>query len=415
MPWPTALKVIPVHIRIVAPDLAQTPAVGRVVFDLPYPLRDSSDSVILGTDPPIVATLDVNGEATIDLPATNDPDITPINWTYRVLVETDVWNQTFRAAVPFDHVGTLEFDAMAPAVTPPALIVYALAGHTHLDLVPKSLFTTKGDIVVATAAGTVVRLPVGADGRVLGANSATATGLEWLASGGASTGRYKGVWQPGTVYDEGDTVFYDDGYYGAVNGALANVAPYTMLTFFSGQLSGVTTVDQDDYQFLVTFTVSQTLRMEAFSWDKVVQQITSPHDVRIFDTGFSTATPQATVTTLNETASGLQTAPIIVDCVPGRTYRGALLTGGGSEGGYRFQANFFAGGPQTVGSVTVSGGGFVTGFAGVADGLIGNPTTYYSSISPRWKEPSASWLLLGRRDPVIIGNARAFIAPALPS
>lgn len=413
MPWPSALTVRTVHIKIVATDVLQTPAVGEVVFERPFPLRDAFDHVVLGNHPPTTAVL-VNGEATIELPIVDDPDITPQNWTYRVIVDTDVWQQTFRASVPAG-VGVLEFDTMTPAVTPPPLIVYALAGHTHTDLVPKSLFTAKGDIVVATGPGTVVRLPVGADGRVLGANAATATGLEWLAGGGAATGKYRGIWQPATVYDEGDTVFYDGNYYGAVNGALANVAPYQMLTFFSGQLASVTTTDQDDYQFLCSFTVSKELQLDQFVWDKVVQQISAPHEQRLFDLGFSTATPQASVFSLAETASGEQTSNILADLQPGRNYRASLLTGTGSEGGYRFQAGFFSGGPQTVGSLTVSAAGFVTGFGGVPDGSIGNPTTYYSSLSPRWKEPSASWLLLGRHDPVIIGNARAFIAPNIPT
>jgi hypothetical protein len=412
MPWPAALTVVPVHIKIAALDALQTPAIGRVIFEIPYPLRDAFDHIVLGPQPPIIAILDENGEATIELPATNDPQITPLNWTYRVIVETDVWEQTFRASVPFDTVGILEFDTMTPAVTPPSLIVYAQIGHTHDNLIPKSLFEAKGDLLVATAAGVPARLAAGIDGRVLGANSLTASGLEWIAAGGAATGRYRGIWQPGTVYDAGDTVFYDGGYYGAVNGALADVAPFELTTFFAGQLASVTTTDQDDYQFLNSFTVSQEIRLDACTWDKITQQNNSPHELRVFDLGFSTATPQVSVTTAGETASGPQAAPIVYDLQPGRSYRMSLVTGTGSEGGYRFQANFFAG-PQTVGSVTVSGGGFVNGFAGVA--VPQSPTTYYGSVSPRWREPSVSWQLLCYHDPVAIGNARAFIAPNTPT
>ena len=39
--------------------------------------------------------------------------------------------------------------------------------------------TTKGDILVATASGTIARLGVGSAGQALLANSSTATGLEW--------------------------------------------------------------------------------------------------------------------------------------------------------------------------------------------------------------------------------------------
>jgi len=43
----------------------------------------------------------------------------------------------------------------------------------------KTIVDAKGDIIAATAADTVSRLAVGADGTTLVANSATATGLEW--------------------------------------------------------------------------------------------------------------------------------------------------------------------------------------------------------------------------------------------
>lgn len=50
--------------------------------------------------------------------------------------------------------------------------------------VAKSTFTTKGDIVAATAASTISRLGVGSNGQVLMADSTTATGLKWGTAGG---------------------------------------------------------------------------------------------------------------------------------------------------------------------------------------------------------------------------------------
>lgn len=46
-------------------------------------------------------------------------------------------------------------------------------------LVPKSLFTTKGDIAAASGASTVVRRGVGSDGQFLVADSAATSGLSW--------------------------------------------------------------------------------------------------------------------------------------------------------------------------------------------------------------------------------------------
>lgn len=94
MAWPAALTIITVHGRIVATDVDQTPAVGYVRFTTPNVLRDLTGNVIL-TQHVEQVTLDVNGEFTVDLPATNDPDIDPIDWAIKVFVNTDVWREQF--------------------------------------------------------------------------------------------------------------------------------------------------------------------------------------------------------------------------------------------------------------------------------------------------------------------------------
>ena len=60
-------------------------------------------------------------------------------------------------------------------------------------LVPKSLVDAKGDLIVGTAADTAARLAVGADGQVLTADSAQASGVKWAApagGGSVSTGPF---------------------------------------------------------------------------------------------------------------------------------------------------------------------------------------------------------------------------------
>jgi len=49
--------------------------------------------------------------------------------------------------------------------------------------IPKSLVTTKGDVVTATASATPARLGIGSNGQVLTADSTTATGLKWASAG----------------------------------------------------------------------------------------------------------------------------------------------------------------------------------------------------------------------------------------
>jgi hypothetical protein len=64
---------------------------------------------------------------------------------------------------------------------PGGTIVTTSTGPTFYPLL--STLTAKGDIYVATASGTITRLPVGSNNQVLAADSTTATGLKWGASG----------------------------------------------------------------------------------------------------------------------------------------------------------------------------------------------------------------------------------------
>lgn len=55
------------------------------------------------------------------------------------------------------------------------------ATDTAEAAVPKSTVTTKGDLIAGTASATVARRGIGANGTVLMANSAEATGMEWTS------------------------------------------------------------------------------------------------------------------------------------------------------------------------------------------------------------------------------------------
>lgn len=49
-------------------------------------------------------------------------------------------------------------------------------------LIPKSIVTTKGDLIVATASAALARLGVGTDGQVLSADSSQTDGLKWITN-----------------------------------------------------------------------------------------------------------------------------------------------------------------------------------------------------------------------------------------
>jgi hypothetical protein len=76
-----------------------------------------------------------------------------------------------------DRINTfLAFDATGK----PVATMYTPDGLGNVLF--KSLFTAEGVLLVGSGAGTVLSLPVGADGLVLTANSAVAGGVEWVAS-----------------------------------------------------------------------------------------------------------------------------------------------------------------------------------------------------------------------------------------
>lgn len=160
MPLPAAVTTVTLHGRIV--DHLGAPATGRVSFSMPYPLRDGDDNVIVGAGI-VSATLDANGEFTVTLIATDDPDLSPSGWVYAVTISTSAWRARFSIEVPRATVGTLELADIAPASSPPTVVTYLLAsargatsGVASLDadgLVPADQLPTGGGGAVDSVNG----------------------------------------------------------------------------------------------------------------------------------------------------------------------------------------------------------------------------------------------------------------------
>lgn len=83
-------------------------------------------------------------------------------------------------------------------------LLTGLAADDHPQYLLRSVLTTKGDLFVATAASTVVRLGVGTNGQVLTADSVQAEGVRWAtpASGAPTNAQYLVLALDGTLTDE---------------------------------------------------------------------------------------------------------------------------------------------------------------------------------------------------------------------
>ena len=116
-----AITSVTVHGEILQADL--TPAIGTITFRTLIELRDTVDNIVLvPTD--FTATLDINGEFTTVLPATDNPDIAPLDWVYQVYISTTTWRSTQYVRIPFS-IATVEFADLVPVEYDPCTQIEA--------------------------------------------------------------------------------------------------------------------------------------------------------------------------------------------------------------------------------------------------------------------------------------------------
>lgn len=90
-----------------------TPAVGTVTFKTLTELRDTVDNIVY-EPATYTVTLDGLGQFTVNLPATDSPDITPTGWLYQVYISTTTWRETFYISLPTTLAPAVDFADLTP-------------------------------------------------------------------------------------------------------------------------------------------------------------------------------------------------------------------------------------------------------------------------------------------------------------
>lgn len=186
------------------------PQTGTVTIKSSNTLQRTSDNSTAG---PFFfeKELDVTGYFEVDVPATDDPAWLPTGWTYLIKEYLSGGVRTYRITVPIASVGgTLDLADVSPIVSAPDPAAYILSSEKGAPLgvatldsggqvpagqlpvtgggIPASIVDVKGDLIAASAANTVVRVPVGTDAQVLRADSAVSPGVSWHTLTAADVG-----------------------------------------------------------------------------------------------------------------------------------------------------------------------------------------------------------------------------------
>jgi hypothetical protein len=157
--------------------------------------------------------------------------------TEEVCLCTALASNSFTVTRGYDGTTAQTHSLGAPVELCVSSIDYAEANaHANSPHVSPSLVTAKGDLFAASASGTVVRLPVGADGTYLQASSFAASGMAW-GRGVARLGQQTGAGADFTTIDQNySTLVIDWKMLGTSGGGL-------WFMRFQGDASGSTLYD----------------------------------------------------------------------------------------------------------------------------------------------------------------------------
>lgn len=166
MPLPNDFNTVTVYGSYVGVD--GVAASGTITFTARYRLRSAATKIVI-LPGAVVATLDINGSFTTELPATDDPDIAPDGWAWSVTERFGSYTRTYLMLAPLG--GSIDLTNVQPAEPPvPAPV------NSIITVVGKGA-NSEGDvpIVLNDLSDTVITTP--ASGQVLRHN-----GTAWINS-----------------------------------------------------------------------------------------------------------------------------------------------------------------------------------------------------------------------------------------
>ena len=211
------------------------------------------------------------------------------------------------------------------------------------------------------------------------------------AAGGSSGGGFRGVWDNSTAYNSGDIVTRNYSSFGALADNTGQ-EPIVSTPFLSSTPATADSGDAGTYEMGIYFTVSQPLHMTAINFYKGGLSNGGTHVGRLWNaTSPGSAFVLSSGTFTNETASGVQSLPLIYELQTGVTYCVSVSL---PNGHYSVNNNYYTS-PVTVGSVTVpANGSHFSNSLGVFPDQGAGTTNYWVFFT--WDEPNPNWSIIGR-------------------
>src|SRR5690348_4799731 len=105
----------------------------KVTFRIPTVIRYAQGPDLILPGDQLSFDVPSNGNVSFQVYGTNDPDWSPANWNYTVIIDGRNLHVEYQAQVPYD-AGTIDFPAILPSQAASLGTLYAAYNHGHHTL-----------------------------------------------------------------------------------------------------------------------------------------------------------------------------------------------------------------------------------------------------------------------------------------